>query len=154
MNPILQIAIIIAVVGAIGGLINALVTDKGIRLPRSERTDSGTVLLPGTLGSLVVSAGAAVVSWALYGPVAVSHVIGGAQETGATAQTGLTLGALGAAALVGFAGARWWTVEADKKLQRQTIRDLASQGQNRPDVVEHIDKGAPPERLLSVVRSR
>ncbi|MHC4934342.1 MAG: hypothetical protein ACYTGV_19390 [Planctomycetota bacterium] len=153
MNPILQIAIIIAVVGALGGLINALVTDKGIRLPRSERTDAGTVWLPGTLGSLVVSAGAAVVSWALYGPVAVSYVIGGVQEAGTPTQPGLTLGAIGAAALVGFAGARWWTVEADKKLQRQTIRDLASKGQNRPDVIAQIDKGAPPEKLLSVVRS-
>jgi hypothetical protein len=153
MNPILQITMIIAVVGAIGGLINALVTDKGIRLPRSERTDAGTVWLPGTLGSLVVSAGAAVVSWALYGPVAVSYVIGGAREAGAPSQPGLTLGAIGAAALVGFAGARWWTVEADKKLQRQTIRDLAAMGQNRPDVIAQLDKGVAPEKLLGVVRN-
>jgi hypothetical protein len=153
MNPIVQIAIIVAVAGAIGGLINAIVTDRGIRLPRSERTDTGTVWLPGTLGNLVVSAGAAVVSWALYGPVAVSHVIGGAQQADAPPQTALTLGALGAAALVGFAGARWWTVEANNRLQRQSMRDLASKGQNRPDVVEQIDKGAPAEKLLSVVRN-
>jgi hypothetical protein len=85
--------------------------------------------------------------------VAVSYVIGGARNAGAPPETGLTLGALGAAALVGFAGARWWTVEAHKKLQRQTIRDLAAKGQNRPDVIAQLDKGAPPERLLSVVRN-
>jgi hypothetical protein len=154
MNPILLIAVVIAIVGAIGGLINALVTDKGIRLPRSERTDKGTVWLPGTLGSLVVSAGAAVVSWALYGPVALTYVIGGTQGAGSPPEPGLTLGALAAAALVGFGGARWWTVEADKKLQRQTMQDLASRGESRADVVEGIKKGASPETLLGMVRER
>jgi hypothetical protein len=154
MSPILQTALAIAAAGAIGGLINALVTDKGIRLPRIEHTDKGTVWLPGTLGNLVVSAAAAVVSWALYGAGALTYVIGGAQEAGSAPEPGLTLGALGAAAVIGFGGARWWTIEADKKLQRQTIRDLASRGEGRADVVEEIDKGASAVEVLGVVRKR
>lgn len=62
MKPLLKVAIGIAIAGAVGCPINALVTDKGIRLPCSDQTNKETVRLPGTLGSPAASAAAAVVT--------------------------------------------------------------------------------------------
>lgn len=97
--------------GGVGGVVNALITENGFVLPRREWVNGVAVLRPGFLLNVFVGGVAGAVSWGLYGPFASRHVIGG-PEAG---DLGLTLAALVGAVLVGVAGARWLTSEADRK---------------------------------------
>ena len=100
--------------GAVGGVVNALLTENGFVLPRREWVNGVGVLRPGFLLNLFVGGVAGAVSWGLYGPFASRNVIGG-PEAG---DLGLTLAALVGAVLVGVAGARWLTSEAERKVLR------------------------------------
>ena len=97
--------------GAVGGVVNALLTENGFVLPRREWVNGVGVLRPGFLLNVFVGGVAGAVSWGLYGPFASRNVIGGAEG----GEVGLTLAALVGAVLVGVAGARWLTSEADRK---------------------------------------
>ena len=56
--------------GAVGGAANALMTDNGFIMPKSEDVDGKTtVLRPGYIGNILIGAVGAVVSWGLYGPL-------------------------------------------------------------------------------------
>ena len=60
-----------AVAGAIGGLVNAFMTDNGFAIPRvGEIGAPGAIVRPGVFGNIGVGAVAAAVSWGLYGPFA------------------------------------------------------------------------------------
>jgi hypothetical protein len=105
--------------GAIGGLINALLTDNGFALPQSKKLDDGvSVLRPGCLGNILVGAIAAGVSWGLYGPLATFDIIGTkeALKSNPPEEISLSLSSLAGAILVGIGGARWLTNEVDKTL--------------------------------------
>jgi hypothetical protein len=62
MNPWVC-ALLITVAGALGGTINAFLTDNGFLLPHLKRG----IWCPGTLSNIFVGAFAAFASWALYG---------------------------------------------------------------------------------------
>ena len=106
-----------AVAGAIGGLVNAFMTDNGFALPRVEKSEAGTIVRPGVFGNVGVGAVAAAISWGLYGPFA-SFVIVGNPDTGqnAPAGIGLSLASFVGAILVGIGGAKWLTSQVDNKL--------------------------------------
>lgn len=53
--------------GALGGLINALMSDNGFGLPRTHDVNGVSVWRPGVIGNVAVGAVAAFVSWGLYG---------------------------------------------------------------------------------------
>lgn len=101
--------------GAVGGVVNAVTTENGFVLPRRELVNGVWVWRPGFLVNVFVGGVAGAVSWGLYGPFATQYVIGG---PGINADIGLSLAALAGAVLVGVAGARWLTSEADKKWLR------------------------------------
>src|SRR5438552_3140303 len=109
----------IAFAGALGGVVNALVTDKGFYLPSKEQVDAITIYKPGWIGNVLLGAIAAAISWGLYGPLA-AYFIAGTPEAMKTNTTpdkiGLTLSSLVGAALLGVGGARWLTSEVDKNL--------------------------------------
>lgn len=106
---------LIAVAGAIGGLINTVMTDGKFRLPKYE----AGILCPGFLGNAAIGAFASVISWALYGAGAGVDL---ARLAGAERQViSLTVGALAGAALVGVGGARWLSNEVDSKLLRASV---------------------------------
>ena len=100
--------------GAVGGVVNALISDNGFVLPRREVVNGVLVIRPGFLLNVFVGGIAGAVSWGLYGPFGAWYMLGGPEE----AKGGLTLAALLGAVLVGVAGARWLTSEAEKKLLR------------------------------------
>src|SRR4051812_11167068 len=87
--------LVIALAGAIGGIVNALLTDNGFLLPRTEVSDQIKIVRPGFLGNIIISAVAAAISWGLYGPFNITVVLG---PTPANAtqlpQPNLTLSAL------------------------------------------------------------
>jgi hypothetical protein len=62
MNP-WTCAFLIATSGAIGGVLNALLTDNGFLLPQTKRG----IWCPGFISNVLIGAFAAFGSWPLYG---------------------------------------------------------------------------------------
>jgi hypothetical protein len=106
---------LILAAGAVGGLVNTLMTQGKLRLPEYE----AGVFCPGFIGNVIVGAFAALISWALYGAGAGIELA--RESAGAREVLSLTAGALAGAALVGVGGARWLSSEIDTKLLRASI---------------------------------
>ena len=117
---------IVFIAGAVGGLVNALISENGFWGWKKEKVDSRTIWRPGIAGNMLVSGIAAFVSWGLYGPFAASYIIGGPPVAPETSQAlGLTLSSMVGAILVGVSGARWLTNEVDKHLLKQAASSAA-----------------------------
>jgi hypothetical protein len=141
--------------GALGGLINALMTDNGFLLPKVEKVENLTgIFRPGYLGNVLVGAVAAVVSWGLYGPLSPYYIVGSEQALAANAlpeEIGLTLASLVGAILIGMGGARWLTSEVDKNLLRATAARAAAA---KPSAAASQQIAmATPAQALDVARS-
>jgi hypothetical protein len=102
----------VAAAGAIGGVVNALLSDNTIIIPKEK----AGILRPGVLGNIFLGAFGAVVSWGLYGPLKDSVLIG--PRPGGEVSANLTVTALVGAALAGVGGARIITSEVDKRYLR------------------------------------
>ena len=114
---------IICAAGAIGGLVNALLTDNGFALPRRDNVGQVSLLRPGILGNLLVSAIAAGIPRGLYGPLAAFVILPtGAKQPELT----MNLSALVGAVLVGVGGAKWLTNEVDKNLLKAAAAKAAA----------------------------
>lgn len=113
MNP-WSCAVLIAVAGAIGGGINALLTDGGIVKPQIKRG----IWCPGFISNVLVGAFSAFSSWAFYGSGAGIELSQAAERT----QISLRFSALAGALLVGVAGSKWLTNEVDKRLFRESVK--------------------------------
>lgn len=136
--------LIIVGAGAVGGLVNAVMTQNGFAMPRREQTDGGTILRPGFLGNVLIGGIAAGVSWGLYGPLAnaVIFPLGGAKTT----DVNIALATLVGAVLVGIGGARWLTNEVDKKLLKAAAAKAASSKHDR-HAAKNIALASPVEAL-------
>jgi hypothetical protein len=135
----------LAASGAIGGAINAIISDNGFILPKTTQGTDGKILRPGFLGNLLLGAVGAVVSWGLYGPFAALAILGNVPKS-QTVEVYVTLAGFVGAALVGAAGARWWTNEIDKKLlQAAASKAAAKPGTDR--IAEQIRFASPAEAL-------
>ena len=142
----LWILLVIFVAGAVGGIVNALISDNGFVLPKAVPPDpQGTqIIRPGFLGNVLMGGVAAMISWGLYGSSSSECVVGcGTAPTSTpTPLAGLTLASLVGAVLVGIGGARWLTNEVDKKLLKATA--LAA---STADQAARIAVAAPAEAL-------
>jgi hypothetical protein len=116
------ILLVVCVAGAVGGVVNALMSDNGFVLPKT----ADGIIRPGYLGNVLIGAVAAGISWGMYGPLA-DYVIFGDAPTGAPSQSppNLKVAALVGAVLVGVAGARWLSNEVDKKLLKAAASEAA-----------------------------
>jgi hypothetical protein len=114
---------LVAIAGALGGILNAFISDKGLQRPQTINTDQGRVWQPGWIGNVGIGAIGAGVSYMLYGPAAQATVIGGADTPSPFV---LSVAALGTAILTGLAGSRWLTAEVEKQLFKATADQLAS----------------------------
>jgi hypothetical protein len=110
--------------GAVGGIINALVSDNGFIKPREETLENETIVRPGFAGNILLGAVAAFISWGLYGAFS-NAVVFGASDSG-TEEISVTISAIAGAILVGIGGARWLTNEVDKKLLRKAAVTAAA----------------------------
>jgi len=119
----------VAAAGACGGVVNAIMTDKGFKMPFVDKVDDIVILQPGWIGNMIIGAVAAAVSWGLYGPLA-SRFIAGSQTAIASnvgdENVGLALSSLVGAVLIGIGGARWLTNEVDKNLLKAAASTAAS----------------------------
>jgi hypothetical protein len=144
---------VVFVAGAVGGVINAWMSDNGFALPRTEETGGNRIIRPGFLGNIITGGVAACVSWGLYGPFAARYVVGGPPSGGPGTELGLTLSSLVGALLVGVGGARWLTNEVDKKLLRAAGTALASAPAN-PDLAAKIGSASPAAVLQMACAKR
>jgi small-conductance mechanosensitive channel len=136
---------IIFVFGAIGGVVNALLSDNGFILPRKEEQNNTRIIRPGFLVNIFIGGIAALVSWGLYGPFAQVFIIGGTIDP-KVGSTGLSLSSVIGALLVGVGGARWLTNEVDKRLLRAAASKAAS-GQPSDQKAIRISAASPAEAL-------
>lgn len=144
----------VALAGSVGGAVNALMTDNGFLMPKSEQASSGsTVLRPGYLGNVLIGAVASVVSWGLYGPLSSFFVAGTPEALKANVtpeSVGLSLASLVGGLLVGVGGARWLSSEVDKNLLRAAASEAAGK-QSSAGASQQIAL-ASPAQALSVAR--
>jgi hypothetical protein len=117
-----KVLLLVSAAGALGGLLNALLSGAGFVLPQLAVVAGSRVLTPGFLGSVLAGAVAALISFGLYGPFSGVAVLrsGRSDEAAPPAAAQLTLAALAGAALVGYSGGRWITAEADRQLNHGT----------------------------------
>ncbi len=123
--------------GAIGGVINALLTDNGFFLPRSLKSEEQEIVRPGFLGNMLIGAVSSFISWALYGPLASTVITSTDPVSSRNSGTlvGVTLSSLGGAVLIGIAGSRWLTNEVDKSiLKSATVVAARSQADNASEL--------------------
>jgi hypothetical protein len=138
---------VVSAAGAVGGVINALLTDNGFILPHPENTEHGNIIRPGFVGNILIGAVAASISWGLYGPFAAALIIGPRPEgQPSIPAVGLSLSALVGAVLIGVAGAKWLTNEVDKKLLKAAA-SAAAAGQPVPDAARRIAFASPVDAL-------
>ena len=141
--PLWLLLVIVCGAGAIGGLINGLLTSNGILLPDMLEVDRLRILRPGFIGNMVIGMVAAGISWGLYGPLSTMPIF-----SAMPAAQGLTLSALVGAALVGIGGARWVTNEIDKKLLIMAASKPAP-AQPAPEAAQQIDAASPEPTLAN-----
>ena len=133
-------ALLITTAGALGGVVNALLTDNGFVLPKLLKR----IWCPGFLSNILIGAFSAFASWSFYGSGA-----GVDLATDANTLISLRFSALAGAFLVGVAGSRWLTNEVDKKLLRESVKEVAKQNL-RPDEADELIKESP-RRILEKV---
>ncbi len=68
--------------GAVGGVINAIISDNGFVVPREETVDNVCIVRPGIAGNVLVGAVAAFISWGLYGSYSGALIFSGSGGMG------------------------------------------------------------------------
>ena len=112
----------IALAGAGGGFLNAIMATGGLILPHFETLERGErQFVLGFLNNVFVGAGAALILGFLYGPLG-DLILG---QGGNSASPLLTMRSLAGAGLSGIGGARLLTQEADKKYNQSSKESLA-----------------------------
>lgn len=147
-----EITGLVAVAGALGGVIAAILSeDRGFVLPKKVDADGSTILRPGFVGLVVAGAVAAALSFALYGPLASATVFGGPDKApgdDSSDNYGITLAALGGAVLVGAGGSKWLSTQVDK-VTVQAAASIAA-GKN-PDQAKATQlANASPNQALDI----
>ena len=101
--------------GAVGGAINAFISDNGFALPCEENVNNVTIFRPGFIGNIMIGAIAAIITWGLSGSYSNTMLLGPQAGIGAD-DYGLSISTLASSLLVGIGGARTLTSESDKAL--------------------------------------
>ena len=133
-------ALLIVAAGALGGVVNSLLTDNRFILPQWKRG----IFCPGFLSNVLIGAFAAFASWAFYGSGA-SIDLARPDE-----QVQLRLSAVAGAFLVGVVGARWITNESEKQLFQETATVVAEKKGLTPEECAKLIKGPARHALAAV----
>lgn len=111
--------------GAVGGVINALISDNGFIKPMQEQMESEIIIRPGVAGNILLGSAAAFISWGLYGAFSNAVVYGAVSGLGSE-EVSVSISSIAGALLVGVGGARWLTNEVDKRLLRTAAAAAAA----------------------------
>lgn len=145
----------VSLAGSVGGIVNALMTDNGFILPKSEKVEDKIIILrPGYIGNILIGAVSAVVSWGLYGPLSSVLIAGTVEALKANVspdKVGLSLASLVGAIMIGVAGARWLTSEVDKSLLKAAAAQAAGANSSIGDSQKIAM--ASPAQALNIARN-
>ncbi len=146
--------------GLVGGFFNAIVLSDNLFLwPQGKKVGNNWVSWsPGGLLNVFAGGAAALVSWALYGPVATLSIID------FNSKVDVTLAALASAFVMGIGGAHWLGVEADKRNLTEDKRNLTEDKRNlteagalaagkerNPQLADDFGRLSPAEILKAAV---
>ena len=134
---------IIMLSGAVGGVVNALVSDNGFVRPSEETAGDVTIIRPGFAGNILLGGMAAFMSWGLYGAFS-NAVVWGANTGMGTAEVTVSIASIAGAVLIGIGGARWLTNEVDKRLLR-TAAATAAASKSSFDDSQKIARATPAQ---------
>jgi hypothetical protein len=145
--------LLIFVMGVFGGLLSALQTHNTNLTPKQEAPPAGvevptTARQLGLLLNMITGGIAAVLSWALYGPLAEANIFNLSEATYA-----MTLAGLGGAFFVGYSGSRWLSAEADRRTNSATIT-VAQLIPPDPQLVATIQAAEAPMDAFQIVKDR
>lgn len=122
---LLLILFLVTGAGGFGGLLNAVVSGVRPDQPPAAMLNGQPVLVPGSLGNVLVGAAAALISFGLYGPLTNLTVISLGSRSDLPSQgpmPGLTVAALAGAILVGFSGGALADVRGREAVQQGDFR--------------------------------
>lgn len=156
LGTIIVLGLIVFVAGMAGGGIDAYRTRNTTFLPSKPPTSipegapvtvsDDELKRPGILYSVLIGGVAALLSWALYGPLAQINLL---NLSGAAQEYAMTLAAVGGAIFIGMGGARWISAEADKRIL-QTSGTLALASGPAPDAAQQYSAAASPNTALNI----
>jgi hypothetical protein len=132
---------LISASGAVGGVVNALLTDNGFILPTRVKE----IWCPGFISNVMIGTFSAFASWSFYGSGAGLDISGAGQRTAIS----LTFSALAGAFMVGVAGARWITNEVDKRLLGESVKVAARKEMSQVDCERLMN--VPPKQMLETL---
>ncbi len=137
-----QILGLVFVAGGLGGLVNSLISDKGLTLPHAISKGDGTsILVPGFIGNMLIGSLAGSVSWLLYGPL---------NQVSIDAVSSIDLTVLGGAVLVGMSGSGWFTNAISKNVLTAAAAQAAA-APATPAVSQQMLQSTPVE-ILNLAR--
>jgi hypothetical protein len=139
----------VVIAGAVGGFVNAFLSNNGFVVPQKVVEGTSTILKPGVFGNVLVGSVASLISWFMYGPVANTSIrsLNQVEE--------IKPFIIGFSILIGIGGARWLSSEVDKQLLRVAGQRLAKHIEN-PQLAraaEDLLKSAPPGECVDGLRS-
>jgi hypothetical protein len=140
MNP-WNCALLITGAGAIGGAVNALLTDGGIVTPRVMRG----IFYPGFITNIFIGALSAFSSWAFYGSGAGINIANISDQSSIS----LHFSALAGAFFVGVAGSKWLASEVDKKLFKESVKMVGAKSMP-PEACDKLVQGSALQILERV----
>lgn len=136
---------LIALGGALGGVGNAISTDNSFALPRPVKDGKETVVWQiGIIRQHHTAVIAALISWGLYGPSSGVLLVGTPPAGTTPIAASLTIATFATAILIGYGGARWLTIEVDKKLLKATA-SAAALGAADEEKATKIANSSPAE---------
>jgi hypothetical protein len=109
--------LLVAFLGAAGGIGNCLLAGG---FERWAYDAAKNIWRPGWLGNVLIGAFAALVVWALYGPISGQSIVSGANAT-----FPLPVAQIGGSILVGISGAKILSALADKQADAIAKKNLA-----------------------------
>lgn len=138
---------VVAGAGAIGGVVNALLSSNGFALPKL----SNGILQLGIVGNVLLGAFAAVITWGLYGPLKDAVLLG--TPPAGQLPANLTVTAFVGAALAGAGGARVISNEIDKKFFKSAATVAAKKAAN-PELAATIATTSPADALQKATEAQ
>ena len=133
----------ILLTGAVGGAINAFISDNGFALPCEENVNNVIIYRPGFIGNIMIGAIASLITWGLSGSYSGTMLLGPGAGIG-TDNLGISISTLASSLLVGIGGARTLTNEVDKSLLK-TAAVTAAAANKSLDEAQKIAVSTPAQ---------
>ena len=139
-------AAIVALAGALGGLVNTIMVTNRSLLPDETAEEVGVAKKAGNSGlyvlNVVLGATAACISWLAYGPYSTLYLVG---KGGITPEEyGVTAVSLATAFFIGMGGTKWLQSERDKGRWQAAAAD-AARAPSSPELARNLSLASSEE---------